>query len=271
MLRLFMITNNPEIAKFSLKWGVDNIFVDLEVMGKNERQAHLNSFISQHRIEDVKEISKVVSKKNLMVRINPLNENSSDEIERVLEAGAGRIMLPMFRTREEITQFLELVRGRAEALLLVETIGALNCFEDWVDLEGVTQVHIGLNDLHIETKSKFMFEPLANGMLDKLCKALVERKIPFGIGGIARLGEGVVSPQLVLSEHVRLASTWTILSRSFRGDAKSLEEMTKEFSFPNEVLNLRGEYDKLCGLSRSELEIVNKEFRCSVAEIVGKI
>ena len=35
-----------------------------------------------------------------MLRINPWNENSVDEIEKVIAAGADRIMLPMWKTVE---------------------------------------------------------------------------------------------------------------------------------------------------------------------------
>lgn len=41
--------------------------------------------------------------------------------------------------------------------------------------------------------------------------------IPFGFGGIARIGEGDLPSDYILGEHVRLGSTSVILSRTFKG------------------------------------------------------
>ena len=38
MLKLMYITNNPQIALIAQKYGVDRIWVDLETLGKEERQ-----------------------------------------------------------------------------------------------------------------------------------------------------------------------------------------------------------------------------------------
>jgi len=41
-LKLMFITNSPTIARIAQNAGVDRIFVDLEKLGKDERQAHVN-------------------------------------------------------------------------------------------------------------------------------------------------------------------------------------------------------------------------------------
>ena len=41
--------------------------------------------------------------------------------------------------------------------------------------------------------------------------------MPFGFGGIARIGEGDLPSDHILGEHVRLGSTSVILSRTFKG------------------------------------------------------
>ena len=41
--------------------------------------------------------------------------------------------------------------------------------------------------------------------------------MPFGFGGIARIGEGDLPSDKILGEHVRLGSTSVILSRTFKG------------------------------------------------------
>jgi len=45
-LKLMYITNDAEIAKIAENAGVDWIFVDLEINGKEERQGHLDTVIS---------------------------------------------------------------------------------------------------------------------------------------------------------------------------------------------------------------------------------
>ena len=55
-LKLMYITNKPEVAKIAQNAGVDRIFVDLEIIGKEERQGGLDTVISRHKIEDVTKI-----------------------------------------------------------------------------------------------------------------------------------------------------------------------------------------------------------------------
>ena len=51
------ITNRPEIAQIAETAGVDRIFVDLEYIGKAERQGGMDTVQSHHTLEDVKKIS----------------------------------------------------------------------------------------------------------------------------------------------------------------------------------------------------------------------
>lgn len=75
----------------------------------------------------------------------------------MLAAGADYIMLPMYRTREDVETFIGYVKGRAKTMLLLETIDAQKNLEDYVDLPGIDEIHIGLNDLHLAYKKDFMF------------------------------------------------------------------------------------------------------------------
>lgn len=56
-LKLMYITNRPEIAQIAETAGVDRIFVDLEYIGKAERQGGMDTVQSHHTLEDVKKIS----------------------------------------------------------------------------------------------------------------------------------------------------------------------------------------------------------------------
>jgi len=48
-----------------------------------------------------------------------------------------------------------------------------------------------------------------------LCIKFKKAGIPFGFGGIAKIGEGMLPAEMVIMEHYRLGSTRVILSRSF--------------------------------------------------------
>ena len=120
-LVLMYITNIPQVALIAEKNGVDRIWIDLETLGKEERQKGMNTVKSKHSIEDIKKIKSVLSKSDLMVRINPWNENSRKEIDSVINAGADIIMLPMWKTKEEVESFIQYVDGRVKTNLLLET------------------------------------------------------------------------------------------------------------------------------------------------------
>ena len=53
MLKLMFITNDPVIALGAEKAGVDRIFIDLETIGKAERQGGMDTVQSKHTIADV--------------------------------------------------------------------------------------------------------------------------------------------------------------------------------------------------------------------------
>ena len=107
-LNLMYITNKPSVAQIAEEVGVDWIFIDMEFIGKDSRQGGLDTVQNHHTVEDVKNIQKAVIKSKLMVRVNPIHEtlenypSSKDEIEAVIEAGADIIMLPFFKTIQEV-------------------------------------------------------------------------------------------------------------------------------------------------------------------------
>ena len=216
MLKLMYITNDPDVAEIADEAGVDRVWIDLESKGKELRQPkNLNTVLSKHKISDIKKVKKVLKKSKLIVRINKIDEEAEDEINKVIESGADIIMLPYFKTIEEVKIFLKYVNGRCKTNLLVETKEAVDILDEILQLDGINEIHIGLNDLHLEMKLKFMFELLSNGTVEQLCKKIQKSKITYGFGGIARVGEGTLSTEAIIAEHYRLGSTCAILSRSF--------------------------------------------------------
>ena len=216
-MKLIYITADPYEASIADQSYVDYVMVDLEVNGKSERQKGRDTLISNHTIHDVSLIRKVLTNSKLLVRINPIWENTEEEVELAIRFGADSLMLPMFRAKEEVQTFLSLVNGRAECQLLLETSTALENIDAILELEGISTVHVGLNDLHQELKLGFMFELFLDDLLDQLGKKVIARGIRYGIGGVGRpLVSQLVSPELIIKEHIRLGSSQVILSRDFR-------------------------------------------------------
>lgn len=220
-LKLMYITNSPEIAQIAESAGVDRIFVDMEYIGKSERQGGMDTVQSHHTIDDIARVSQALETAQLLVRVNPIHEatvqysSSKEEIDSAIEAGAEILMLPYFKTVKEVDTFIEYVDGRAKVLPLLETPEAVDKIDDILSLDGLDEIFIGLNDLSLGYGRKFMFELLADGTVDKLCYKFREKGIPYGFGGIAALGKGALPAEKVIAEHYRLGSTCVILSRSF--------------------------------------------------------
>ena len=250
-LKLMYITNRPDVAQVAQKCGVDRIFVDMEYIGKEERQGGLDTVKSHHTVEDVKNLRKVLNETELLVRVNPIHEagenwcSSKEEIDAVVESGADIIMLPMAKTVDEIKKFVEYVGGRTKTMLLLETAEAKENIKEMLDVGGIDMVHIGLNDLHLSYGMKFMFQLLTDGTVEELCKIIGSYSIPYGFGGIARLGFGMLPAEHVIAEHYRLGSSMAILSRSFC-DVYKMDDISEiERLFTQEMQKIRAYENEL--------------------------
>lgn len=220
-LKLMYITNRPEIAQIAESAGVDRIFVDMEYIGKSDRQGGMDTVQSHHTIEDVAVIRNAITTADLLVRVNPIHNktvdycSSKEEIDAVIKNGADILMLPYFKSADEIREFVKIVDGRARTLPLIETVEAVDCIDEILDIDGIDEIFIGLNDLSLGYQKKFMFELLSDGTVEYLCHKFKKKGIPYGFGGIASLGKGMLPSEYVIKEHYRLGSTCSILSRSF--------------------------------------------------------
>ena len=125
------------------------------------------------------------------------------------------IMLPFIQSVEEVRQFLKFVDGRTKTMLLIETPASAEAIDKILEIPGIDEIYIGLNDLSLGYGKQFMFELLADGTVETLCLKCKIKGIPYGFGGIASLGNGMLPSEYVIREHYRLGSTCAILSRSF--------------------------------------------------------
>lgn len=270
-LELIYITNDPKVALIAQKEGVQRIMVDLETLGKEERQKNMNSVKSHHTVEDARAIAKVLTSSELLVRVNPWHEGSPREIEQVIEAGADSIMLPMWKTPKEVGAFLRQVNRRVRTTLLLETKQAAECLDAILENPLVDDIHIGLNDLHLSYGMTFMFEPLANGMVDALCEKCRAKGIPYGFGGIAQLGGGLVPAEHIIMEHYRLGSSGVILSRSFC-DASQVSDLQEvETIFREQMKRLRDFEATLHGKTEKDYAANREIFKSCVEKTVAII
>lgn len=273
-LKLMYITNRPEVAKIAENAGVDRIFVDMEYIGKDERQASLDTVKSHHTISDIKRIKEVVSKAEILVRVNPIHASSSQymgsekEIDSAILAGADIIMLPMFKSLDEVKKFIRYIDGRAKTMLLVETPEAVDIIEQIVEIKGIDSIHIGLNDLHLALHRKFMFELLADGTVDKICSAIASSNIAYGFGGIARIGYGLLPAEYVIREHYRLGSSCAILSRAFCNSDKMDDVTEIERLFSTEMIRIRQAEKNAAEMTNVELLENHNTVKRLVKEIV---
>lgn len=269
-LKLMYITNDLTVAKIAEKAGVDRIWIDLEILGKEERQKGLNTVKSHHSVEDIKKIAPELTSSEMLVRVNPWNDTSEAEINQVIEAGAQIVMLPMWKTVTEVESFLQVVSGRCKTSLLLETKEAVSCLDKVLELNGIDEIHIGLNDLHLSYGMDFMFELLADGTVEKLCKKIAATGIPYGFGGIAKIGEGILPADYIVTEHYRLGSTRVILSRSFCNVEEISDNAEIEKLFSLHVRKLREFELKLGKLTPMEFQDNLKRISECVKLVVDK-
>lgn len=212
-----ILADNPQTAIIAQDAGVDRIFYDLEYIGKSERQYGRNTVISRNDIDNLPAIRDVVETSEILVRTNPINPYTEMEVEKAIQYGADVLMLPMVMDHNDVETYVSFVKGRAKVCIMIETAASMARLDRILAVPGVDEIFIGLNDLHISMGLTFMFELLSGGVVEYIAEKCNKANIPFGFGGIARIGEGMLPSDYILGEHVRLGSTSVILSRTFKG------------------------------------------------------
>jgi len=272
-MKTILITNDPLLAADAEAAGVSRIMVDLESHGKKERQASRTTFISSHAREDIAKVRAVLTKAELIVRINPWHEHSVAEMDYAIASGADIIMLPMITDGEQFSAFISHLNERAKALPLIETGYSLQHIGKIAANAAIDELYIGLNDLHLSLGMDFLFEPLAGGQLDFMAKEILSRGKAFGFGGIGVIGgEGELSPGRILAEHARLGSSCVILSTRFCTDRKirTSEAVGRVERLRAALGDLQGHYEELCKRTPSQQENDFKETAAIIEAIAKK-
>ncbi len=252
---LTLLTDDPQLAAAADRAGVNRIGIDLEYLGKAERQAGLNTRIDGHNFDDLVRVSSVVHRADLFVRVNPIHAGTEAEIESALELGARVLMLPAFRTAEEAGVFVRTIRGRARASVLVEMAPAAVRIREILDVAGIDEVMIGLNDLRLQMGIANHFEMLASPLVEMLADEVHKKGLPLAVGAVGRVGDRSmpVPPDLVHAQYSRLGATGAWLARVFTDAAPP------GWDFTEAILTLRNRLSKWAAASPEELESAHAE------------
>ena len=265
------LTNDPQVAAIAQAAGVDRIFLDLELRGKEERQGHLDTVISHHSIEDVRRLKAVLTSAQLLVRVNSMYAGSEAEINKVIADGADIVMLPYFKTVKEVSDFVSICKGRVKTCLLFETPEAVEHIDEILAVPGIDEVHVGINDLHLGYHLNFMFELVANGTVETLCRKFAEKGIPYGFGGVGRPGSNVALPaERILAEHYRLGSSQVILSRAFCDMSKIHDRSHLAEDFKAGVDDIRACEAQCAAMTKQEQNDNHAQVQKIVAAITEK-
>lgn len=213
-----LLTDDPGLAAAADAAGVGRVGIDIERLGKRERQgAHPRLRISAHELAALPAVRARLARARAFVRCNPLHAGSGAEIDAALVAGAQALMLPWFHTAAEAGAFVELVAGRAEVSLLLESPAALAEVDDVAALPGVDEIVVGLNDLALATGGTSPFELVASPLLAEVARAVRARGVRFGFGGIADPCHTAlpVPPSDAIAQYPRLGAGSAFVARSF--------------------------------------------------------
>lgn len=215
-MKLFLFTTDVELAsKAEQSGGVHSLIVDWEQLGKQQRQAGSDFSINDDSAADVARLAEQTALP-VTVRVNPVNPNTEEEVEKALQAGAQVLMLPQAQSPSEVAEFIDVVGDRAQTLIQIETQRLVDRCEELRSLDW-NFAHIGLNDLKISRNGDWLWEPLYDGTIEHVCRTLSGRNI--GFGGATIIGGGHPIPFIhLLREMVRLDSGMCILRRTFKSD-----------------------------------------------------
>jgi len=215
---LTLVSRDRTLIEHADRAGVDRIGIDIERLGKRERQADIpDARISDHELSDLEGVSAVVRRADVFCRLNPRHPGTRGEVERAIAAGANVVMLPFFRGADEVAAFVDAVAGRATVVLLLETAAATARLHEIVAVPGVAEVMVGLNDLHRTYGLSNHFEILASDLMTTVSRIVHDAGLRFGFGGVARPTDRSlpVPAELVIAQYPRLGATSAWIARSF--------------------------------------------------------
>jgi hypothetical protein len=218
---LTLWTSNPDLAARADQAGVDRVGLDLERLGKRQRQREeLGTWITEHKVKQLRPIGRVLSHAALFARTNGPHPGLHEEVEKLLDCGVSVLMFPNFQHVGELESFLRMVDGRAKTIPLLERLGAAKRIEQIAALSEIDEVHVGLNDLAIDLALTHRIGVLVTMTLSRVAAVVLAAGKRLGVGGLGRAGDTnlPVPSDLVYAQYPRLGASAALISRSFSVD-----------------------------------------------------
>jgi len=217
-LELMLFENDPEQARRALEYGIDSFLIDWEQKGKDQRQCGYDTQILPGTALDLEHIAAVPGAK-AWCRLNRFGPWTADEVETALRAGDCGLFLPMVTRLDEVESYLEYIRGRCSAAILIETLEAAAITEALCELP-LQKIYFGLNDFAISRGDSFLFKAVFDGTVESVRKH-IGGSVPFGFGGVTSIQRGTPIPCIhLIQELARLQCSFSFLRRSFKRDLK---------------------------------------------------
>jgi len=214
--QLTMLTADPVVAVEGERAGIQRIGVDIERLGKAARQAGHDTRLSGHTWNDLSEIASALRSSGIFIRLNPPHSGTAEEVEAAIEHGATILMLPHFHTEIEAATFARFVKGRAYAMLLVETPRAIVRIQEIAETKGIDEIMIGLNDLRLSMNLRGL-EIVSSPLMSAIARVVRDNGKKFSFGGLGRHDDATLplNPDILYAQYPRLGATGAWLSRSF--------------------------------------------------------
>jgi 2-keto-3-deoxy-L-rhamnonate aldolase RhmA len=212
--QLLLFSTHVPFVIAAVSAGVDGIVIDWERLGKHERQAGADTQIGGDTLEDLQRV-RASTDALIVCRLNAFSPTTIVEVEAAAQADADEVLLPMVRSPDEVKAVLDYAAGRSRVGIMVETVAAVERVKALTSLP-ISRVLIGLNDLAIERNSGSIFAAVADGTVEKICRAVTA---PVAFGALTIPSEGRPIPcRLLIAEMMRLHCGFGILRRSFHRD-----------------------------------------------------
>jgi len=243
-LSLVLFSTDKSFIGKATHAGVHSIIVDWEHIGKERRQAGAETEINAHTLEDLRNV-RASTNAHLLCRINHIKESLGAEIDAAIAGGADEILLPMVRSVEEVRHALNLVNGRCQLGILIETVDAVEIAPQLGQLP-LSRIYVGLNDLSIERSNPNLFSAVADGTIESIRRVC---RMPFGFAGLTLPDKGYPIPcRLLIREMARLNCEFTFLRRSFMKDIQ-------QRNIAEEIMSIQSAFED--ALARNEDTIVS--------------
>jgi hypothetical protein len=153
------------------------------------------------------------------VRINSIHEHTKAEIDAICNnSNVQYIMLPYFKSMQEIDIFLKHLPSSVKSILLFENYQSIALAQQILDEFKIDEAFIGLNDLALSLKYNSIFKIFEEPTIYRTLQIFKNAGIPFGLGGVGNmlLKNLPIQPELFFLFQLCLGCERGLLSRNFR-------------------------------------------------------